>query len=62
LSAEIGRIRQFVTGQLGDIRLLLQVDVQRAKAELEKHVSEIRVVPQVEGKKGHYIAEGEWIC
>lgn len=60
VSAEIGRIRQFVTGQLGDIRQLLAVDVQKAKTELEKHVSEIRMVPQVEGKKGHYIAEGEW--
>ena len=60
VSAEIGRIRQFVTGQLGDIRQLLKVDVQKAKAELQKHVTEIRMVPQVEGKKGHYIAEGEW--
>ena len=60
VSAEIGRIRQFVTGQLGDIRQLLTVDVQKAKAELEKHVSEIRMVPQADGKKGHYIAEGEW--
>jgi hypothetical protein len=60
VSAEIGRIRQFVTRQLGDIRQLLKVDIQKAKAELEKHVSEIRMVPQVEGEQGHYIAEGEW--
>jgi hypothetical protein len=60
VSAEIGRIRQFVTGQLGDIRQLLTVDVQKAKAELEKHVTEIRMMPQIEGKKGHYVAEGEW--
>lgn len=60
VSAEIGRIRQFVTGQLGGIRQLLQVDVQKAKAELKKHVTEIRMLPQVEGKKGHYVAEGEW--
>ena len=60
VSAEIGRIRQFVTGQLGNIRQLLTVDVLKAKAELEQHVSSIRMVPQVEGKKGHYIAEGEW--
>ena len=60
ISAEIGRIRKFVTGQLGDIRQLLNVDVQKAKAELEKHVKEIRMVPQVEGKKGFYVAEGEW--
>ena len=33
--------------------------MQKAKAELEKHVGEIRMVPQVEGKKRHYVAEGE---
>jgi hypothetical protein len=60
ISAEIGRIREFVSGQLGDMRQLLKVDVQKAKAELEKHVSEIRMMPQIEGKKGHYVAEGEW--
>ena len=49
-----------MTGQLGGIRQLLQVDVQKAKAELKKHVTEIRMLPQVEGKKGHYVAEGEW--
>jgi site-specific DNA recombinase len=60
ISTEIGRIRQFVTGQLGDIRQLLKVDAQKAKAELEKHVTEIRMFPQVDDKKGHYVAEGEW--
>jgi len=60
ISCEIGRIRQFVTGQLGNIRQLLVLDVQKAKAELEKHVTSIRMVPQMEGKKGYYIAEGEW--
>lgn len=39
---------------------LLKVALQRAKAELGKHVSEIRMVPQVDGKKGHYVAEGDW--
>lgn len=48
-----------MTGHLGDIRRLLKVDVQKAKAELEKHVTGIRMVPQMEGKKGHYVAEGE---
>jgi len=60
IPAEIGRIRRFVCGQLGDIRRLLTTDVQKTKAELEKHVTSIRMVPQIEGKKGHYIAEGEW--
>jgi hypothetical protein len=49
-----------VTRQLGDIRHLLRIDVQKAKAELLKHVTEITMVPQIVGKKGYYIAEGEW--
>jgi archaellum component FlaC len=60
VSAEIGRIRQFVTRQLGDIRQLLSADVQKAKTELAKHVTAIRMVPQGEGKTGFYVAEGEW--
>jgi hypothetical protein len=47
ISAELGRSRQFVTRQLGDIRQILNVDVQQAEAELSVHVSEIRMVPQV---------------
>ena len=45
--------------RLVGVRRLLQADVQRAKGELEKHVTEVRMVPQVEGKKGFYVAEGE---
>jgi hypothetical protein len=60
VSAEIGRIRQFVTAQLADIRRLLNADVRRAKAELEKHVIVIRMVPHGEGTNGYYVAEGEW--
>jgi hypothetical protein len=60
VSAEIRRIRQFVTGQLGDIRKLLHTDVLQAKLELEKHIKAIRMVPKTDGKKGHYVAEGEW--
>ena len=60
VSAEIGRIRQFVTAQFADIRQLLNADVRRAKAELEKHVTVIRMVPHGEGTNGYYVAEGEW--
>jgi hypothetical protein len=36
VSSQVGRIRQFVTERLGNIRELLSADVQRAKAELAK--------------------------
>jgi hypothetical protein len=61
LSGEIRRIRQFVTGQLCEVKRLLHTDVLKAKLELEKHVQAIRMVPQPsDGKKGFYVAEGEW--
>jgi hypothetical protein len=60
VSAEIGRIRPFVSERLGNIRTLLNADVQKAKAELAKHVTAIRMVPEADGKKGRYVAAGEW--
>ena len=60
VSAHVAKIRRFVSERLGDIRCLLNADVQRAKAELAKHVAGIRMLPQGQGKKGYYIAEGEW--
>lgn len=55
-----GRSSQFVTERFGGFRGLLTAEVQRAKAELAKHVSTIEMLPQKEGRKGHYIAVGEW--
>ena len=60
VSTQVTRMRQFVTERLGDIRQLLYADVRRAKAELAKHLSGIQMQPQRSGKKGHYIAAGEW--
>jgi hypothetical protein len=60
VSAQVADIRRFVSERLGNIRQLLNADVQRAKVELAKHVSRIEMRPQTEGKKGHYIAVGEW--
>jgi site-specific DNA recombinase len=60
VSAHMLRIRQFVSQRLGNIRELLYADVPRAKVELAKHVTGIEMVPRPEGKKGHYVAIGEW--
>ncbi|MGI8961547.1 MAG: hypothetical protein ACR2IV_17655 [Bryobacteraceae bacterium] len=38
----------------------MKTDVNKAKAELRKHVTEIRMVPVITDKKGHYEAEGAW--
>lgn len=42
------------------IRQLLKIDVLKAKVELEKHVSGIRMAPQTGEKKDYYVAEGNW--
>ena len=60
VSSHVARIRQFVSDRFGNIRKILNTDVLRAKGELAKHISEIRMVPQAGEKKGHYTAEGEW--
>jgi hypothetical protein len=36
------------------------VSVQRARAELSKHVSAIRLTPSGEGAEASYVTEGEW--
>ena len=54
VSSQIGRIRQFVSERLGNIRELLSGDVERAKHELAKHVTDIRLNPEGEGKKARY--------
>ena len=48
------------TERLADIRALLLRDIPSARAELAKHVKEIRMKPQEMGKARFYVAEGEW--
>jgi len=50
ISAEIRRIRHFVTGQFCEIRQLLYTDALKAKLEPGKPVKDIRMNPQVEGE------------
>ena len=60
VAAEVGCVRLFVKGQVSTLRHLIRTDVRKAKEELEKHISKIRMVPQMTEKKGYYVAEGEW--
>jgi hypothetical protein len=59
ISTQVAKIRRFVSERLCNIRQLLNADVQRAKVELAKHVSGIRMVPEGAGKQGHFVAVGE---
>jgi DNA invertase Pin-like site-specific DNA recombinase len=60
VSAHISNIRRFVSERLLNIRQLMNGDVRGAKALFAKHVSTVQMFPQAEGKKGHYVASGEW--
>jgi hypothetical protein len=60
VDAQIKDLRTFVETRLSDIRRLMGLNVQRARAELSKHVSAIRLVPSGEGSEAGYVAEGEW--
>jgi hypothetical protein len=53
-------VTEFVTNRLAKLCDLLNSDVTRARAELLRHVSEIRLVPRQTAKGSDYVATGEW--
>jgi site-specific DNA recombinase len=60
VEARIGEIREFVEAGITDMRDLLNRDVLLAKAELRKHLDEVRMIPTQGQEAWHYIAEGKW--
>ena len=60
IEAKVREIRRFVEGRVADIRSLLQRDTALAKAELQTHLSEIRMTPTYKGNDWSYVAEGTW--
>ena len=56
LTVQLDDLRTFVTERLAHITDLLNNDVERARAVLGAHVTEIRMQPG----KDHYVATGEW--
>jgi site-specific DNA recombinase len=54
------RIQDFVVKGLSNLRELIQTDVVRARAELLRHVSEIRLTPTKSGAGLEYVATGNW--
>ena len=53
-------IRRFVGRGIGDLRTLLNRDRVLAKAELQSHLTEIRMSPAERRAEWHYVAEGNW--
>jgi site-specific DNA recombinase len=60
LESHLSGIRQFVTKRLSDIQGLLSGETTLARAEIKKHLEEIRMTPQYGEGKPHYLAEGAW--
>ena len=60
VDTNLSDIRSFILQKMGDIRTLLAGDPAPARKELQKHVSEIRMIPQAGDGKPHYVAEGRW--
>ncbi len=58
VQTDLGDIRRFVTKHLADVTGLLNKDVALARAELAKHVNEIRMEPNL--TECRYTAIGEW--
>jgi site-specific DNA recombinase len=60
LEARLKDIREFVEQGLKNLRQLLNRNAILAKAELRKHLGEVRMIP-IHGKnEWHYVAEGAW--
>jgi hypothetical protein len=60
VDTHLDAIREFLGKRLIDVRALLRRDIPSARAELAKHVKEIRMNPQQTGGEQFYVAEGEW--
>jgi ribosome biogenesis SPOUT family RNA methylase Rps3 len=65
LSADPHRVQQadiitFVVGRLAMLRDLIQSDVSQARAQILKHVNEIRLIPKQTDEGTEYVAVGEW--
>ena len=56
-----GNIRDFVKAGLKDLLALLRIDAIRARAELAKYTTEIRMIPErAASGELQYLAEGSW--
>jgi site-specific DNA recombinase len=56
-----GNIRAFIVNSLRNLLALLNGDTTRARAELAKYTSEIRMIPEIDESGGrYYVAEGGW--
>jgi site-specific DNA recombinase len=60
MATRLNEIRSFVTKGIYNLRELLNERAPLAKAELRRHLTEIRMTPSTDGSGWNYLAEGEW--
>jgi len=60
VEAHLSGIRDFIMDKLNNLQALLTGDPAPARKKLLQHITEIRMEPQGEGRKGRYIAKGTW--
>jgi hypothetical protein len=60
IQARVEEIRLLVEEGVANLRDLLNEKAPMAKAELHRHLDEIRMFPANDGKNWHYVAEGDW--
>ncbi len=53
-------VADFVKNRLATLSELVNTDLTQARAELLRHVSEIRLAPRETATGSDYVAEGEW--
>ncbi len=58
--ARVDAVRRFVEKGMTNLPQLLNLDVTLAKAELQSHLSEVKMTPAEGSQEWHYIAEGNW--
>ena len=60
MQSRIEEVKLLVERGISDLRNLLNENPSLAKAELHRHLGEIRMIPANDGKNWNYDAEGEW--
>jgi vacuolar-type H+-ATPase subunit I/STV1 len=60
IQMRVEEVRSFVEEGISNLRDLLNERAPLAKAELHRHLDEIRMSPSNDGKGWHYVAEGDW--
>jgi hypothetical protein len=61
ISGDAKWLRKRLAQEVMALPTLLNLEPERAKAHLLRHISEIRMTPHEEDGKKFYVAEGEWV-